>query len=115
MLTILLIIGRSNAGEQKPKYARAWCGDDFIRAWRTICLIKSRRGRRSVTDTLRTADSPTEPNMFKKTVLKVKQARNFLKPHSRVRRQYIAAATDDADEECCKERCTMGEVAGYKC
>ena len=94
-------------GERKPRYARALCGDNFVRAWRLVCLWGL--GKRSI-------ETSQHRDMWKSNIISESSAQEFLKPSSsRMRRQYIAAATDNADEECCQERCTMGEVAGYSC
>lgn len=44
-----------------------------------------------------------------------KDAKQFLKGHSRQRRLAPIGGLDDATEECCKETCTYGEIAEYDC
>ena len=42
-------------------------------------------------------------------------AKQFLNPLHRKRRQIYLGGTDDATEECCNETCTYQEIADYRC
>ena len=49
IISTILLSTTVSGREIKPKYAQAFCGDAFIRAWKLVCKIKElrehRRGR----------------------------------------------------------------------
>ena len=99
--------------EFKPTSARAFCGADFIRVWRMLCLRQKHHIKRRSIDI---SYLQRKLNVLTNSLIEKKSAREFLKPRVRIRRHVVVASdTDNGDEECCKETCTTSEIQGYPC
>eukprot|EP00111_Clytia_hemisphaerica_P017816 TCONS_00052680-protein len=112
---IITAAGNVQTNEIKTGRTFSLCGDTFVMAWKYMCKYKQhqrnrvenfkRRSKRAIEDF-------TKPNNNKNLVSKT-GALSFLK--ARHRRQAVFRGTDNANEECCYESCSYGEIAEYDC
>lgn len=128
MLTIVLValavsstvstlkVGRPRTNEIKQGQTFSLCGDTFVMAWKYMCKFKYQRSLQK--NKLRSRSKRSVENFVKlsrKTHDFVSKtgATTFLK--TRHRREVLRGGLDNANEECCYETCSYGEIAEYDC
>ncbi|XP_065670590.1 uncharacterized protein LOC100205786 isoform X2 [Hydra vulgaris] len=107
---IIIILSGVMGGEEKPAHAQALCGNQFLLRWKVLCQIESQKKSNNLHIELKSMMK--EQKHF---LLKANTAKKFLNPLKRKRRSIFSGKLDNADEECCKEKCVNLEILEYPC